>query len=131
MRGSDVYGFDPALLYDTEPDGASGSRAEPIEGFIESPFFDLGSPGRQKRIHHASLDVRGGSAVLTLIADTGRTASVCFPDTHRADAPQLRGKPNEAAARVNTGAFYSMKYRISVSGPERPRICGVSLTARK
>ena len=131
MRGSDVYGFDPALLYDTEPDGASGSRAEPIEGFIESPFFDLGSPGRQKRIHHASLDVRGGSAVLTLIADTGRTASVCFPDAHRADAPQLRGKPNEAAARVNTGAFYSMKYRISVSGPERPRICGVSLTARK
>ncbi len=130
-RGSDIYRFDPALIFDVESDENGKEQPEPIKGFIESPFIDFDLPERLKRMHCVSLDCRGGDAVLTLIADTGKMSHSVFRDGRCTAEPYLHGKRRTAAARGNTGAFHSIKYRISTADTRRPRIFGVTLAVKK
>lgn len=130
LRGRDVYMFDPAAGGDIEPNGTSGTKVTPITGYIESPFFDFGKPSTRKRLQFAGVDVRGGGAYLTVTADSGRSATAFFHDSVCASEIHS-GVPTFAAARINTGVFHSLRYRVSVSGAARPRVFGVSMTVRR
>ena len=130
LRGKDVYLFAPALMYDIEPDGSSDERRTPVFGFAESPFSDLGMPGRTKRIQYAVPDVRDGNAEMTLTADNGRSARIVFHGCGCA-LPDMRGRPMGRAARANIGPFIGMRYRIAVTDMTRPRIYGATVAVRK
>lgn len=130
LRGRDIYVSDPAAAGDTAPSGTQGSAVTPVTGYIESPFFDFGKPGTRKRIQFAGVDVRGGSAALSVTADTGRSAAAVYHDSVCASLIHL-GVPNFAAARLNVGIFHSLRYRVSVTDTARPQICGVTITARR
>lgn len=129
-RGCSLYTFDTALIYDTEPYGTDSTRRTLVTGSIDSPFFDLGYPTRRKRIHSAYPDIRGGNAVISAVADTGRTASAFF-DGASCTSEIHRGAPCIAAVKLNIGAFHSMRYRIGVTDASRPRIVGITLAARR
>lgn len=130
LRGKDVYLFAPALMYDIEPDGSSDERRTPVFGFAESPFSDLGMPGRTKRIQYAVPDVRDGNAEMTLTADNGRSARIVFHGCGCA-LPDMRGRPMGRAARANIGPFIGVRYRIAVTDMTRPRIYGATVAVRK
>ena len=128
-RGCSLYTFDTALIYDTEPDG-TGTRRTLVTGSIDSPFFDFDYPAKRKRLHSARPDIRGGNAVISAVADTGRVASAFF-DGASCTSGIHRGAPGIATVKLNIGAFHIMRYRIGVTDASRPRIVGITLAARR